>query len=452
MQDSLPVRQAVRADLLTIVQASPDAKRTRDAICQFWNEHQTAGTENDVSQYVSLALELNNPPAFATRIPEADLPPDAAHVLGVSFLLQKFYQAAGIHALWQKHAADYNGLVLQLHDQVAGLISQTDLFLKLPFANYPGQRFAVYLEPLLAPGHVDARNYGNNYFVALSPGKDGKIRTEEIRHTYLHFVLDPLAAAHGTSLKRLEPILLDVRKAPMASPFKNDIALMVNECIIRAIEARTSIPKSNERAREAYVQRSMEQGFVLTRYFYDELAKFEKDASGFKTVYGDMLHDLDVDRERKRAREVRFAEQAEPEVISPAKVIVQSNRLNEAEQKLAAGDREGAAKLANEVLQHNHGGDEPGRAAFLLARIATLSGNMQEAQFDFEQAVQAARDPRTLAWSHIYLGRILDIQEKRDAAVEHYRAALAAGDPAADTRAAAEKGLAGPYEPPVRPQ
>ena len=51
----------------------------------------------------------------------------------------------------------------------------------------------------------------------------------------------------------------------MGASFKNDIALMVNECLIRAIEARTAIPKSNEAARNAYVQRSVEEGFVLTR-------------------------------------------------------------------------------------------------------------------------------------------------------------------------------------------
>ena len=42
--------------------------------------------------------------------------------------------------------------------------------------------------------------------------------------------------------------------------------------------------------------------------------------------------------------------------------------LNIAEQKLAAGDREGAQKLANEVLQHNHGGEAPGHAVFILAQ------------------------------------------------------------------------------------
>jgi hypothetical protein len=66
--------------------------------------------------------------------------------------------------------------------------------------------------------------------------------------------------------------------------------------------------------------------------------------------------------------------------------------------------------------------------------------------------VKSARDPRTLAWSHIYLGRIYDIQDKRDVAMEHYRAALAAGDPNPDTRAAAENGIAGAYQKPGAPK
>ncbi len=453
LAESLPLRQTVREELKAMVQKSPDALHTKDAICEFWREHQIGETGDDISQYVSLALELDAPPAFDTRLPEVDLPPDAAHVLGVIPLLRKFYNAAGLNALWQKHHVEYEALVQQYHEAVASVITETDLYLKLPFANYPGQRFAVYLEPLLSPANVESRNYGSSYLVVLSPGKDGKLRTAEVRHTYLHFVLDPLAQAHGTSLKRLEPILENIRTAPLARSFKEDIALMVNECLIRAIETRTAIPKSNERAREAYVQRSVQEGFVLTRYFYDALANFEKESTGLKTGYGDLLHGIDLEHERKRAREVAFAAQAEPEVVSASSIVPEGTELlNMAEQKLAAGDREGAQKLAMRVLQRNQGGDQPGRAAFLLARIASLSGNMEEARTDFEQAAQSAKDPRTLAWSHIYLARIYDIQQNRETALEHYRAALAAGDPMPDTKAAAEKGLSAPYQRPAAPR
>ena len=72
---------------------------------------------------------------------------------------------------------------------------------------------------------------------------------------------------------------------------------------------------------------------------------------------------------------------------------------------------------------------------------------MEEARTSFEQAAATVHDPHMLAWSHIYLGRIYDIQQERGRAVEHYQAALAAGDPAAETKEAAEKGLSAPYQP-----
>lgn len=447
LEESLLLRKAVRAEVQVALQTSPQAAQARDNICQFRKEHQPAGTSSDVTQYTSLALELGAPPSFAPALPEADMPPDAAHVLGVVPLLRKFYQAAAIGALWNKHRREYESLRLQFHDPISDAITETDRYLKLPFSNYPGQRFVVYLEPLLAPSQVDSRDYGSNYFVVISPGQDGQLRLAEIRHTYLHFVLDPLALKHGSSLKRLEPILLDIRTAPLSTSYKDDISLMVNESLIRAIEARTALPKSNETAREAYVQHSVEEGFVLTHYFYESLAHFEKESTGMKDAYGDLLYNIDLERERKRARQTVFAAQATPEVISSSKAFSAPSLLDTAEQKLAMGDTAGAQKLAAQVLQHNNGGDEPGRAAFILARIATLSGDMEEARTDFQQAVQSAHDPRVLAWSHIYLGRIFDIQEKREAALAEYRAALAAGDPQPDTKVAAERGLATPYQP-----
>lgn len=447
LEDSLPLRKSVRAEVQAAAQKSPLAAQARDNICQFFSEHQPQGTSSDITQYTSLALELGAPPLFAPALPEADLPPDAAHVLGMAPLLQSFYQVAGIHALWEKHRREYESLRLQFHDQVADVITRTDLYLKLPFSNYPGQRFAVYLEPLLAPSHVDSRNYGSNYFVVVSPGQDGQLRLPKIRHTYLHFVLDPLALVHGESLKRLEPILLDIRTAPLSDAYKEDISLMVNESLIRAIEARTAIPKSDESAREAWVARSVEEGFIFTHYFYQALVAFEKESTGMKTGYGDLLHGIDLDHERKRAHDVVFAAKAAPEVISSSKAFSAPSLLDTAEQKLAMGDSAGAQKLAAQVVQHNNGGDEPGRAAFILARVATLSGNMEEARADFQQAVQSVHDSRVLAWSHIYLGRIFDLQENREAALAEYRAALAAGDPMPDTKVAAERGLAAPYQP-----
>jgi tetratricopeptide (TPR) repeat protein len=448
LEASLPLRQAVRSAVQEAVSKSPEAQENHAAICQFWNEHQLPGRENDITPYLSLALELGHPPKFEPTLLVADLAPDASRVLGILPLLQKFYEAAELHGIWLKFQGQYQAMVSQFHDPVSKELTNTDLYLKLPFSNYPSQRFVIVMEPLLSPAQVDARNYGSNYFMIVSPDREGHIRYPEIRHTYLHFVLDPMALNHAMTLKELDPLLESVVEAPMAEPFKTDISLLVNECLIRAIEVRMSISKAHEAVRSAAVKRSVEEGFVLTRVFYDELAAFEKDSTGMKNAYGDFLHGISLDREKKRARDVAFRSEAPAEVVTALQAAPDETHLLEAaEQKLASGDREGAQKIATQVLQRNHGGDQPGHAAFILARIASLSGKMEEARASFEQAASSVRDPRMLAWSHIYLGRIYDIQLDRSRAVENYQAALSAGDPSPDTKAAAEKGLEGPYAP-----
>ena len=50
-----------------------------------------------------------------------------------------------------------------------------------------------------------------------------------------------------------------------------------------------------------------------------------------------------------------------------------------------------------------------------------------------------------LAWSHIYLGRMLDLECKRDQALAEYKEALAVRDGQLDTRLAAERGVKAAY-------
>jgi len=182
LDNSLPVRQVVRSEVLQTTRRSPEAAASLSAICQFQREHRPAEAGRDIPQYVSLALELGDPPAFTPAIPESDLPPDAAHVQGVVPLLQKFYQAADLHEIWLKHQAEYEAQVARFHGPVAGAITGTDLYLKMPFTSYAGRRFIVFLEPMLAPGQVNSRNYADNYFLVVSPGAGNLEDALRLRH------------------------------------------------------------------------------------------------------------------------------------------------------------------------------------------------------------------------------------------------------------------------------
>ena len=448
LQSSSPIRLAVRADLVEAAK-SPQAATAAREMCTFYRDHHQADSAQDLAQYVSLALNLGAPPEFTPIVQESDMPPDSVYVLGFVPLLKKYYAAANLHSIWLKHQPQYQALIEEYHEPVARMITVNDNYLRMPITGYASRGFTIFLEPMSAPGQVNSRNYRQDYYYVVVAPAGNNLHMDNIRHTYLHFVLDPLVAKRATALERLKPILMALQKAPMAEEYKVDAGLLVVECLIRAIEARTPVdPKLPEKERQAMVQRDEAEGFVLTGYFYDQLKQFEKAGNGLQNAFADWLRAIDVDHERKLASETQFAAQASPEVMRAAKPASQQ-AVDLAERELASGNPAGAERLAQEALKAK---EDPSRAYFVLARAATMSGNMQGAQENFQKALESSTDPRIQAWCHIYLGRIFDLQEERDAAVSQYKAALSTADISDNTRKAAERGLKEPYQPPAQKQ
>lgn len=452
LSQSDPLRLQIRSELARSTQATPAAIAATRGICQFYADHRQGDQAHDLAQYLSLAIVLGPPPDFKPLIKEADLPPDAGYVLGIVQLLPAFYKQAGLHDIWLHHRADFEGLIDQFHTPISRLLTSTDLYLRLPISGYMGRKFSIFLAPLGAPGQVNARNYGDDYYIVLTPAQ-GTLQYNQIRHTYLHYVLDPLAMKRPTAMARLQPLLPLVQTAPMDVVFKHDIGLLVTESLIEAVEARMIKPKGKgkeqekeaEAQRDDAVQAAMEQGYVLTRYFYNELPKFEKEPAGLQDAFPNWLYDLDLGHQEKVARNTEFAKSAHPEVVRLAPPL--PSLLDQAEKDLVGGDLAAAQQLAQQALSEQKG--EPGRAFFILARTATMKGDMAGAQKYFSRTVEVSKEPRLLAWSHIYLGRIFDLQDNRQAALDHYRTALNSGDLDPQVREAAQKGLEQPYAPPA---
>ena len=443
--DSNAIRSEVRAEVAESVKSARADEALR-RMCAFYNEHTQPESSRQLAQYVSLALYLGDPPAFTPSVTEADMPPDALYVLGFVPLLQNFWVTADMNRIWRKHEHQYETLVEQFHRPVTETLFSTDIYLKQPMSGYVGRGFTVYLEPMGPPGQVNARNYGSDYYMVVSPEKD-QLNVDKIRHTYLHYVLDPLALKRPSDMKRISTILETVKTAPLEDNYKRDITLLLTESLIRAVEARlTGGPKSPEGPRLEKVEAATKEGFVLTRYFYEQLVGFDKSSVGLKDAYGDWLHFLDVNRETKRAQNVQFAATATPDVVRTSQK--RTAMLDVAERQLQTGNRNAAEKLARQALDDKV--EDPGRASFILARIATANGDMKSAQFYFEKAVAGTKDAKVVAWSQIYLGRISDIQQEREAAIEHYKAALAAGDAGPEAKSAAERGVLQAYQPPKK--
>jgi tetratricopeptide (TPR) repeat protein len=419
-------------------------------------------------------LYLTPPPEMETSEDLAEMPPDSTQVVEIVPLLRDFVSAVDLHGIWLAVRPIYDKEADRLHDPLSKMIVSTNLYLKMPASTYEGRRFLVLIEPMLSPSLVNARIYGTDFIVVVSP-VDGKIRMDDVRHTYLHYMIEPLLNARANAIDRMQPILKEVREAPMEFRYRSDTVPLTIECLIKAIEARTmdtgipvfKIPANADRSdvprleherqiyqqkvdavRLATVHHDMTQGFVLTQYFYEQMILFEKDPAGLSDTIGEMVYSMDVDQQVHRARDIDFDKESDGEVLGrpqPRKLT----GLDLAESKLSSGDVAGARALAQRTLADNSDNLEAvaaaARANFILARVAIMTGHPEEAIDRFQKTLATSKDQRLLAWSHIYLGRMLDLDCKRDEAVSEYQLALKVRDGEQDTRLAAERGAKAAY-------
>jgi tetratricopeptide (TPR) repeat protein len=451
-------RSNVRAEVRRKLKESTEAQGSLSSLCEYYEKHVASKDANrNLSQYISLALYLDGPPHFMPRVKVEELPPDAAAIAPFGALLEHFYEKANLHSIWELHRNDYAAATSRYHEPLAKMVFDTEMYLKQPSSQYLGRTFTIYLDFMGSPNETDARNYGSAYYVVVFPAPTGAsgaapqsaLKMDQVRHTFLHYEMDPLAEKHFSSIKRLEPLLQSVKRAPMEESFKTDISLLVTECLVRAIEIRTTGNKTQEAMRAQAVDDAVRQGYILTRHFYDAVATFEKDPAGIRGAYSAFLDNVDVKKEQKAAAEVQFASASTPELVRLSRPE-ERRMLVTAEKRLAAGDPKGAQELAQQALDKKIG--DRGRALFILAEVAVANKNRDGAEDNFQKAIAASQDPTVVGWSHVYLGRILDMKEDREAALQEYRAALNAGGELPEIKAAAQRGLEQAYEPPAKPQ
>ena len=474
LEESSPVRKRVREEINQALAKSEQARMARDKVCLYIAQHRMTGTERDISQYISLALYLTPPPEIETSVDLPEMPPDSTQVAEVVPLLKDFVAAVDLHGIWLGVHLIYDHEADQLHDSLSKMIVSTNLYLKMPASTYDGRRFVVVFEPMLSPHLVNARVYGTGYIVVVSP-VDGQIRMSDVRHIYLHYVIEPLLYSRTGAIERTQPILKEIRDAPLEFLYRSNTLPLTVESLIKAVEARTletSIPvytipaglnRSDlpryEHERQVYqqkvdairwaaVQHDMTQGFVLTQYFYLELARFEKDPASLRDTIGEMVYSMDIDQQVRRIHLLEFDKEADGDVLQRSKPRKLTG-LDLAEARLSAGDTATAGSLARQALSVDSSSLETAannaRANFILARAAILTGHPDDAIDGFQKTLAGSKEPRLLAWSHIYLGRMLDLDCKRDQAVTEYKLALEARDGQQDTRLAAERGVKAAY-------
>jgi hypothetical protein len=397
----------------------------------FYSEHRVESDPGaDLGQYVSLALLMGPPPDFKLAVPQADLPPDAKEVAGLVPLLRTFYQQAKLHELWSGLQGQYHAAQLRYSPPVRQAILLTDAYFRLPEGAYLGRTFRIDLDLLGPPEQAQARIYGMNYYLVVTASRQPKI--DEIRHQYLHFVLDPLAAKYAPEINEKARLRGPAFRAPaLASAFKGDFPLLVTECLIRAAELRLDKRPSAEA--EKSLGEMTASGLILVRYFYDSLAVFEKQEASMTAFYKQMIHAIDTAAEERMLAKVKFTPAPTPPAQAPASAAKteEERSLDQADNLFYQGKYTEAKQAYQGVLEKVDPKSE--RALFGLAIVASSMRKPDLAEEYFQKTLETARDLRLVTWSHIYLGRLYDLRGKRNDALDQYRAAslTAAGFPMA---------------------
>jgi tetratricopeptide (TPR) repeat protein len=413
-------------------------------IQKFYEGHKIEGDPGaDLGQYVSLALLLGPPPDFKFTVPQSDLPPDAKDVAALVPLLKTFYRQANLLDLWSRLQSRYHQEILHYSEPVRTSIQVADAYLRFPSGAYLGRTCAIYLSVLGAPNQVQARIYGANYYLVVTPSKQSKLN--EIRHQYLHFLLDPLAVKYAQDIHQKADLRNAARQAPMlGADFKEDFPLLVTECLIRAVELR--MDKAPKADADKALQDFAASGLILTPYFYSALLNYEKQDTSMNVYYDSMIQGIKVPAELKYAASIKFATQpAVPQAKTvAAKPKTEEQRLlDQADNAIYLGNYDDAKTTFQTVLEKIN--PKSGRALYGLAAVYSYTRKPDLAEEYFLKALDATHDVRISTWSHIFLGRIYDLKGQRDKALAQYRAASLTATAFPEALQAVQAGMELPY-------
>jgi len=409
------------------------------ALKEFFVRHHQRNDSLELSQYVSFGLTAGPPPDFAIRIRDVDIPPDVSSMQELPQLLAQFYKEAGIEDLWNRSQRTIDEYIARYHTPVSDAVLQVNAYLRQQTSGFHGRRFQVFIELQAPPNQIQTRSYGNQYFVVISPSPE--LRTFDVRHGYLHYLLDPLSTRYQEVLARKKSLVDHaVRSKVLPDSYKDDFLLLATESLIKAVEARLD-------HKPDLVRQALLEGNILAPYFSEQLPVYEKQEASMAVYYPGMVAAIELAKEDARLSKVDFTRQAaerpvvktpEPPASPPPTGVAKT--LEDAEQLYRAGDLDRAKKLFLDALQQSDEKPAHATAYFGLARIAAKQKDPETSQKLFEKILELEPEPFVNGWTLVYLGRLSLASGDRDAAAKYFVEALQVKGASDDARIAAQDG------------
>lgn len=428
-----PLRDAIRAEL---------AKRnvpSLAAIKDVFDRHRKKNDTLELSQYISFALTSTGPPDFAITQRDVDIPPDVAPMRELSPLLAAFYKEANIGDLWNRSQRAIEQYIERYHEPVTEAVLQVNTYLRQQTSGFKGRRFQIYVELLAGPNQIQTRSYGNEYTIVITPSPEPRIF--DVRHAYLHYLLDPLATRNQEILDRKKSLVDHALRAQaLGDAFKEDFLLLTAESLIKAVESRLD-------RKPGGIQEALREGYILAPYFAEQLPVYEKQEQAMLFYFTELVQAIDLVKEDKRLTNAEFNKQETVRVVKvappppPPPLTGAAKTLEDAEQLYTARGLDKAKKLYLDVLQQTDQKPMHAAAYYGLARIAVLQKDPETAERLFEKTLESEPEAQVKTWALVYLGRLSHAAGDRDQAVKYFQDALKVDGASDAARKAAQQGV-----------
>jgi predicted negative regulator of RcsB-dependent stress response len=397
---------------------------------RFFLGHRQADPVAELSQYVSFALSVGDPPEFRWRYRLADLAPDVQSLDGFQELMVRFYQEADIAEAWRQSQPAIDQAIAHYHWPVTNALTLVNAYLRTSNSEQLGAHFQVYVDLLAAPNQVHTHSFRNDYFVVVTPSAE--LQTESVRHAYLHFMLDPLPVRYADEFDKKKGLIDYAQAAPFLEDYyKHDFSRLANECLIKA----------------GMIDQALRQGYVITPAWADALAVYEKQEQSFRFFFPSLVAAIDLKREEQRLDKIEFfTERAAPKIrlaehsvepTGPMKSLEEAERLYFADPPDLANAKAGYSRVLNETVDKTL----QAKAYYGLARVALRQNDPDAAEKLFGKTLESDPDALVKAWTQVYLGRLATAAGEPEQAIARYRAALAVDGASEKARQAAREGI-----------
>jgi hypothetical protein len=424
-----------------------------EVLRNFYNQHELADPGAMLSRYIWFGLVSGPAPKFEATLRRDELPPEVIALEGFQEILSNYYKEQKIGELWRQVQSVHAREIEQMHESLSQVVFVATGYLREILDPTNPRTFTVIVEPLV--GRItNVRNFGDHYALVVSGAEQLQIDT--VRHAFLHFLLDPLPLRYSHVIAVKRPLFEMAASAPRLDPsLKDDFPSYFAECTVRAVELKLKRMSPGER--EAAFDVDDADGYILVRPLFAALAKFEGSEPAMKLYFPDLVRSVDVGTEQKRAANIKFATgkpdagAAEAEAVArhkpaaPATVPNDADAiaaLTEGERRIAEKNPRAAEASFQKVLMKYP--DQP-RAWYGLGVVAMMEQDGPRAKQVFGRLTSgehaATQDPLVLAWSHVHLGNLYDIEGRPDQAKAEFEAALAVQGAPEKAKEAATRGL-----------